>query len=234
MALECNSPNKDRANGLRNISSIARKTSEKKVSKKWTVKSVEEFKANRNNEIVFSFMFYDRVHKAFNLGGLEHVCDHWFVELLDCLKEVSNRNWGQLVTIPRFRAHPHKFSETNFEYEMFDEETLKQLDCVQFSISKSYGRVHGFLIDNCFYIYWLDPHHNMYDADGYGGVREYAPIKSCYEILNEHNILLAEENEKLRAKINYIEQNMDKDSYELLEELIQAEEEIKSLKKARG
>ena len=33
----------------------------------------------------------------------------------------------------------------------------------QFSISANeHGRVHGFLIDNVFYVVWLDPEHRLY------------------------------------------------------------------------
>ena len=35
-------------------------------------------------------------------------------------------------------------------------------DAWQFSVSRSsHGRVHGFLIDEVFYIRWLDPEHNL-------------------------------------------------------------------------
>lgn len=233
MSAKNNRKKKNSYNPLANLKSIKEKTGNKVQSRKWTVKNVEEFKRNKNNQIIFSFKFYDRVHKAFNLGGIDHVCKHWFIELLDCLKEVSNRTWGQLSVTPQFRAHDHNFSQTNFKYELFDEETLEQLECVQFAISKSYGRVHGFLIDNCFYIYWLDPHHNMNDSKGYGRVKEYSPGKSCYELLNEHNLYLTNENERLNKKIETIKQNKSNDEYELLEELISMEEELETLKKEK-
>jgi hypothetical protein len=31
---------------------------------------------------------------------------------------------------------------------------------------KAHGRVHGFLIDEIFYIVWLDPEHLLYPAKG--------------------------------------------------------------------
>lgn len=219
-------------NSLDVLKGLNKKTSDKEQRNiEWTSLNVEKFKRSKNTEIIFSFKFFDRTHKAFNLGGLNHVCDHWFIELLDTLKEVSSRTWAQLSVIPKFRAHPHNFDKTNFIYELFDEETLKQLDCVQFSLSKTKGRVHGFLIDNCFYIYWLDPHHNMYDSEGYPGVKKYEPEKSCFELLNEHNINLSQENQKLREKIDFIKEKIDEDKFDLLEELIQAEEKIKKLTK---
>jgi len=37
----------------------------------------------------------------------------------------------------------------------------------QFSLSSNeHGRVHGFLIDEVFYIVWLDPDHQLYPAKG--------------------------------------------------------------------
>lgn len=210
---------------LSSLGNINKKTMGKHKIPKFTVANVEEFKKATNKEIIFSFKFLDRLHEAFNLGNLKNVCDNWFVELLDCLKEVSNRNWGQLINESKFDPHSHNFEKTNFKYELFDKEALKQLECVQFRLSKSYGRVHGFLIDNFFYIYWLDPHHNMNDSKGYGGVTKHPAIKSCYELLNDHNINLYQENEKLQNKIK----NMEEEQDSILEELIRAEEKIKEL-----
>lgn len=210
---------------LSNLGNISRKSIRRHRGPKFTVANVEEFKKNKNREIIFSFKFFDRSHEAFNLGNVKKVCDNWFVELIDCLKEVSSRNWGQLINESKYDPHSHNFEKTNFRYELFDNEALKQLECVQFRLSKSYGRVHGFLIDNCFYIYWLDPHHNMNDSVGYEGVTKYSAMKSCFELLNEYNIILNQKNQKLHNDIK----DMEKDQETILEDLIKAEEKIKEL-----
>ena len=41
-------------------------------------------------------------------------------------------------------------------------------------IDKSSGRVIGVIINNVFYVVWLDPHHNLIDSEGYGTVKKYS------------------------------------------------------------
>ncbi|WP_130807631.1 hypothetical protein [Senegalia massiliensis] len=213
------------------LSSVQPKKSDKKTPKNITVKSVEEFKKNKQSEIIFSFKYFDRKHKYFNLGGVNKICDNWFLELIDILKEISNRTWTQIATNPVFDAHPQNFSQTNFQYKLFDEKTIKQLECVQFRISKSKGRVHGFIVDNCFYIYWLDPNHNMIDSDNYEGAKRYKPFKSCYEILIKENTDLRKTNKYLIKRNEVLESKDTSDVNEILDEFISIEEENKWLKK---
>ena len=40
-------------------------------------------------------------------------------------------------------------------------------------IDKSSGRVIGVIVNNVFYVVWLDPHHNLTDSEGYGTVKKY-------------------------------------------------------------
>ena len=53
-----------------------------------------------------------------------------------------------------------KVSETGFginHWEEYDD------DAWQFSLSvNEHGRVHGFLIENVFYVVWFDPQHQLY------------------------------------------------------------------------
>ncbi|WP_208113877.1 hypothetical protein [Phyllobacterium brassicacearum] len=54
-------------------------------------------------------------------------------------------------------ARPNGFAHLNEQYAIYTP--------WQFSISANQdGRVHGLLIDNCFYIVWLDHHHAVYPA----------------------------------------------------------------------
>lgn len=112
------------------------------------------------------------------------MCEHWFVELLDAFKEASSRNWIELKTKDR-HAYKHDWNSTNFTFE-FDVDTIDQYEGGQFSLNKSRGRVHGFIVGNVFYVYWLDPHHNMNNDKKYGGIRwAKHPTISCCEKQNE-------------------------------------------------
>lgn len=62
------------------------------------------------------------------------------------------------------KTHPINFSETT-ERQGFGQlnEQLRDTEAWQFSISKNeHGRVHGILLDDVFYIVWIDPEHLLY------------------------------------------------------------------------
>jgi hypothetical protein len=65
------------------------------------------------------------------------------------------------------RCHPIKWEDTSENgFGLLNEEQLVDTP-YQFSISANkHGRVHGFLIDEVFYIVWLDPGHLLYPAKG--------------------------------------------------------------------
>jgi hypothetical protein len=62
------------------------------------------------------------------------------------------------------RAHPIDWDKTT-EPDGFTclNEQLRSLDGFQIEIEKElYGRIHGFPLENIFFIVWLDPDHNLY------------------------------------------------------------------------
>ena len=62
------------------------------------------------------------------------------------------------------RCHPIDWRDTT-EQDGFSHlnEQLRDLPPIQFSLSaNAHGRVHGFLIDEVFYVVWLDPAHALY------------------------------------------------------------------------
>ncbi|QKQ77934.1 hypothetical protein FBB35_25410 [Nostoc sp. TCL240-02] len=63
------------------------------------------------------------------------------------------------------RCHPIKWEDTREKaFGLPNEEQLVDIP-YQFSISSNeHGRVHGFFIDEIFYIVWLDPDHLLYPA----------------------------------------------------------------------
>lgn len=129
----------------------------------------------------FSFACFDRSHDYFNLGDNtpdKVVNGKWFLDLLDCLREVCKKPISELKR-SMYDLHPVDWKNANAQKP----DSAVQLDYQQFRISKGRGRVIGFKIDNIFYIVWLDPHHNLSDSDGYGTATKYRTPASEFETL---------------------------------------------------
>ena len=121
--------------------------------------------------LIFSFKFYDTSHADFHCKDRE---PEYFQKLLDRLRDLSRERVSALTNrkadkTTRFHPvdfHERRVSEAGFGisgWEEYDD------DAWQFSISKQeHGRVHGFLIENVFYVVWLDPRHRMYPGEANG------------------------------------------------------------------
>lgn len=61
------------------------------------------------------------------------------------------------------RSHEIRFYETS-EKKGFGHGEIYEGECAwQFSLtSNEHGRVHGLLVQNIFYVIWLDPKHRLY------------------------------------------------------------------------
>lgn len=128
----------------------------------------------------FSFSCFNRTHELFNLGGTTDdgtVGGAWFLDFLDCLKSVSNLTCAELRQSHTHDLHQIDWAKTNTNAPPSNQ----QCDYWQFRVSKSKGRVIGTIIDNVFYIVYLDAHHNLTDSEGYGKAEYYAVPLSVYE-----------------------------------------------------
>lgn len=146
----------------------------------------------------FSFSCFDRTHELFNLGTNkrgEAVSGSWFLDLLDCLKEVNGKTREELRR-SMFHLHPVDWDHANTN------PPSEQHEYWQFRINKSKGRVVGFIIEPVFYVVWLDPHHNLSDSEGYGKAIKYWPPESEYE-RQEREIV------ELRAELVRCKQELD-------------------------
>ncbi len=90
----------------------------------------------------------------------------YLCKLLERLKALSDMRISELTSnrSGALRFHPIHWPDTT-EPEGFSHlnEQLQSATPHQFAISaNAYGRVHGFFIDNVFFIVWLDPEHNLY------------------------------------------------------------------------
>lgn len=116
--------------------------------------------------ISFSFKYYQDKHNKFGYRGKE--VNYW-LNLLDRLKSLSSLTIQELLVdrSKSLRCHPIKWEDTSEKngFGFPHEEQLVDTP-YQFSLSSNeYGRVHGFFIDNVFYIVWLDPDHLLYSSN---------------------------------------------------------------------
>jgi hypothetical protein len=111
----------------------------------------------------FSFKYLQTQNEKFS------ICDrdaNYLAAFLERLRDLSTLT-AQEVKMNRsqsLRCHPIKWGETT-EPNGFGIPNEKELVTIpyQFSLSTNeHGRVHGFFIEDIFYIVWLDPNHNLY------------------------------------------------------------------------
>lgn len=67
---------------------------------------------------IFSFRLFNRTHPLFNLGDEKEkdniIKSKWFIHLLDCLKEVSDKTPTELKN-PTHNLHPVDWGKTNLK-----------------------------------------------------------------------------------------------------------------------
>jgi hypothetical protein len=90
---------------------------------------------------------------------------HYVPTLLDRLRDVSGMRISEFRQAAHaLRSHPHQWDKTTEKdgYAHLNEQ-LRDCEPWQFALSQqANGRVHGILIDDVFYVVWLDPEHRLY------------------------------------------------------------------------
>ena len=119
--------------------------------------------------------------------------------MLEMCKDISKLTVKQLTsrTYRTYRFHSHEGA--NCPSPLPDGVELK--DVYQMRISTSKGGIHGVLRENCFYVIWLDPLHNMYPDDRFGGLRRVRVASSCCKDRDEEILKLKEELQKAQKEI---------------------------------
>ncbi|WP_431102679.1 hypothetical protein [Roseateles noduli] len=112
----------------------------------------------------FSFKHLQTTPK-FGLPDLDHAASY-LRQLLDRLQAVSTLHPAEFRTSKgkSLRAHRHLWSKTT-EQNGFAHlpPSWQREEAWQFQLSANkHGRVHGILVDEVFYIVWLDPEHRLY------------------------------------------------------------------------
>lgn len=114
--------------------------------------------------ISFSYKYFQSNHAKFSVPNNQ---SEYLIAFLERLRDISNYSFGELLSnrSKALRCHPIDWSDTTEScFGIPNEEDLVNTP-YQFSISSNkYGRVHGFFIDEIFYIVWLDPNHRLYST----------------------------------------------------------------------
>jgi hypothetical protein len=116
--------------------------------------------------ISFSFKYYQDNHECFHCRERGA---NYLLTLLDRFKSLSGLSVRELLTnrSSALRCHPIDWAGTSEAgFGLPNEEQLVDTP-YQFSLSANeHGRVHGFFIDEVFYVVWLDPEHLLYPGKG--------------------------------------------------------------------
>lgn len=155
--------------------------------------------------ISFSFEALEET-EYFNLDG---TCINWSSELFKMMKYISTLKQEELLSgayaKSTYRIHSHENASPPSPLP----EGVELKDCYQIRISKSKGGIHGIFYDNIFYVIWLDPLHNMYPDDRYGGLRKIKPGSTCCKDREELLEKLQLENKRLREENQYWEKAIE-------------------------
>jgi hypothetical protein len=122
--------------------------------------------ASESSDVFLRFSF--RLLQSNRKFGHEHATDapQYLHHLLRRLQAISAMRPKQFRSCKHnsLRAHLHRWQETT-EPDGFAHLTAEwtRHEAWQFQLSANkHGRVHGILVDEVFYIVWLDPEHRLY------------------------------------------------------------------------
>lgn len=163
-----------------------------------TLKTIKEQKNIEEQPIKISLEFFDRTNEMFNLGNAK---EKWYLSFLDTIQLLTQITKKQLFGEYKDRFKPHPYDEKDLNYKdpfLLDE----QAEAYQLRINKGSGRIHGFFVENTYYIRFLDNNHNMYDSEGYGGVQYYDHPLNEFEVLQDEVHKIKEENKVLAQSID--------------------------------
>ena len=112
--------------------------------------------------ISFSLKYLQCSHAKFSFQNQN---SQYLVVLLERLRDLSSLSVQEITSnrSSALRCHPIDWEDTTEDgFGIPGEEQLVDTP-YQFSLSANkHGRVHGFFIDEVFYIVWLDPDHKLY------------------------------------------------------------------------
>ena len=117
---------------------------------------------DKEPEMLFSFKYLDTDGNS--KFAIEKCDQNHLSNLLARLRDLSKLKCMEFRTdrSKSLRSHRIEWEDTTEPrgFQLLDQQ-LRDLEPYQFSISQQ-ERVHGFLLDDVFYVVWLDPNHELY------------------------------------------------------------------------
>lgn len=117
---------------------------------------------NHDDLIKFSYKYADLSHDISHLNDRD---TNYFMALIHRLHDLCNSTVSELKASRNRTLRFHSIDWDDTTQNLFglpNEDDLVD-QSFQFSLSgNEHGRIHGFFIDNVFYIVWFDPNHQLY------------------------------------------------------------------------
>lgn len=178
-----------------NVKSGLEKVKSKNKSKDYTGEALKIIRAKqqKDEKIKVTFENLDLKNDLFNLG--KNLSESWLTSFMDAMKQLTNITRSELASnqnyIKQFKPHGYKFKRNCHKCGDNCKLISEQVEGIQLRVNKGYGRIHGYFIDNIYYVVHIDPYHNMSDCVGYPKHKKVVPPEEYHEKLErEYNILL--------------------------------------------
>ena len=139
---------------------------------------------------------------------MDGTCPNWSFDLFNMLKSISKISKVDLLSgkFKTYRIHSHEKAKPPNPLPA----GVALKDCYQLRISTSKGGIHGIFVENTFYVIWLDPLHNMYPDDCFGGLRIIKSPSTCCREREERIAELQTQNQKLKEENEFWETEIEK------------------------
>lgn len=129
------------------------------------------------SKLLFSFELLDFSVEYYNCNGM---CDKGIKNCFEKLRDYSRLTVDEIhagqgtIRFHQIRKEDVKEWPAYLEHNEQLEESFYQI-----SFGSSKGRAHGIIIENKFYIIWLDPHHYLYHDSRYGPRKGFKELERC-------------------------------------------------------
>lgn len=144
---------------------MSKKSKEEREIRKTSARNSQKLKTTpiKEGKIHFRFDYFDATHTFFDGSKADF---NWARDMMKRLKALQDTTVDRFKTDMRFRKtqYVHPINWDNAKLDSFGiQQASPDLDedAWQFGISKDNGRVHGFFIEDFFYIVWIDPEHRL-------------------------------------------------------------------------
>ena len=150
------------------------KNNKPKVSSK-PINPISTLKINGNQQLVLAYNYLDINSKKYSMDTITNNKDaiYHYKNFYEKLKEYCEKdNFKKYIAVhkdysKKNHIHPIDWNDSQIRESSFtclSEDLMRQIkgECWQLGIDNQGFRIHGFFIENVFYIVWLDPDHLLY------------------------------------------------------------------------